>query len=351
MALNNSAPERRLDRDRGANSPHVPGRIDDRLLFGNSDKMKAIGKTIEQIADTDVPVLIIGESGTGKELVTNAVHLLSTRRNRPLVKINCVAIPGELLESELFGYEKGAFTGAYNSKPGRLEFAHKGTLFLDEIGDMPLPLQAKLLRVLQEGIFFRLGGNSEVEIDIRIIAATNQSLEDGIKRGTFREDLFYRLNVIGIKIPPLRERKEEINPLIDYFLIKYSRTYNKNVKKLSVSTMNLLMECNWPGNVRELENAIKKFVVLESEEMVLRELNIMGTKASRKKIDIEYLQDCNDGYSLKEIGRKAAAEAEKIAIKKILEQTYWNRRRAAEILKISYKTLLNKIKENGLDVV
>ena len=354
MALGNSAVENVPDRERHGWSPELRNGVDDKSLFGNSDKMKAIKTTIDQISDTDVPVLIVGESGTGKGLVADAVHLHSLRRDKPLIRVNCVAIPGELLESELFGYEKGAFTGAYNSKPGRFEFAHGGTLILDEIGDMPFSLQGKLMRVLQEGRFFRLGGSKEVEIDIRIIASTNQDLENGIKEGAFREDLFYRLNVIRIRIPPLRERKEEICPLIDDFVGKYSRIYNKSSGKMSDNALKLLTDYSWPGNVRELENIIKKYVVLESEETILRGLNIYeaGTEEGESDPAEEELHpDWHEGDSLKEIGKRAAAHAEKIAIVKTLEQTYWNRRRAAEILKVSYKTLLNKIKENGLDRV
>ncbi|MDY6854859.1 MAG: sigma-54 dependent transcriptional regulator [Thermodesulfobacteriota bacterium] len=330
---------------------YITGHIDNRLLFGNSEKMGAIGKTIEQIQGVDVPVLIVGESGTGKELVANDVHLRSSRRNGPVVKVNCVAIPGELLESELFGYERGAFTGAYSNKPGRLEFAHNGTLFLDEIGDMPLSLQSKLLRVLQEGSFFRLGGNEEIKVDIRIIASTNKDLEAAIIERTFREDLYYRLNVIKLHIPPLRERKEEVPILISYFLGKYRRAYNKKIKNLPDKTFNLLMDYSWPGNVRELENIIKKYVVLEGEEIILRELNVKETKNRKEKNDDVNLHDVYKGLSLREIGKKAASQAEKVAIKKILEQTHWNRRQAAEILQISYKTLLSKIKETGLDRV
>jgi transcriptional regulator with PAS, ATPase and Fis domain len=327
----------------------ITDQIDKGLLFGNSDKMGAIGKTIKQIEGVDVPVLIVGESGTGKELVANDVHLRSSRRNGPIVKVNCVAIPGELLESELFGYEKGAFTGAYSNKPGRFEFAHKGTLFLDEIGDMPLSLQAKLLRVLQEGSFFRLGGNEELKVDTRIIASTNKDLETAIMERTFREDLYYRLNVIKLHIPPLRERREEIPILIDYFLGKYRRAYNKKVKHLPKRTLNLLMDYSWPGNVRELENIIRKFVVLDGEEIILRELNFNQAKKRKVKNNDVSFHDGYEGLSLREISKKAASQAERTAIKKILEQTHWNRRQTAEILRISYKTLLSKIKETGLD--
>ena len=329
----------------------MPGRVDDRLLFETCDKMRLIGKTINQIADTDVPVLILGESGTGKELVANAIHFRSTRKAKQLITVNCMAIPGELLESELFGYERGAFTGAYNSKPGRFEYAHKGTLFLDEIGDMPLSLQGKLLRTLQEGVFFRLGGNEEIRVDIRIITATNQDLESAIKKGSFREDLFYRLNVIKLQIPPLRERKEVIYPLAEHFMEKYCRANNKTPRKLSERNLRLLIDYDWPGNVRELENVLKKFVVLEKEGITLTTSTLKDTPQVKEKTDgedIDYLQDFSMGLSLKEIGKRAAVQAERVALKKVLEYTQWNRTRAAEIMKVSYKTLLNKIKETGL---
>ncbi|MDY6844824.1 MAG: sigma-54 dependent transcriptional regulator [Thermodesulfobacteriota bacterium] len=325
------------------------GPTDHKWLFGNSNKMMAIGKTIDQIADTDIPVLISGESGTGKELVANAIHLCSLRKNNPLVKVSCVAIPSELLESELFGYEKGAFTGAYQSKPGRFEFAHKGTIFLDEIGDMPMPLQAKLLRVLQEGEFFHLGGRDEIKVDVRLISASNRDLEKVVKEGIFREDLLYRLNVIKIWIPPLRERKEEIPTLVDYFLEKYCQEYNKGIVRLSRKTLKSIENYHWPGNVRELENIIKKIIVLEDEEIAVKEFSAKESDKKKKEFIDNQNDDEFEGYSLKEISKKAASDVEKKAIKRVLEKTRWNRREAAEILKISYKALLYKIRDNGLD--
>lgn len=322
----------------------------EKLLFGISNKMKAIDDVINRISDTDVPVLISGESGVGKELVANSIHSQSLRKNKALIKVNCVALPGELLESELFGYERGAFTSAYQTKPGRFEFAHEGTMFLDEIGDMPQPLQAKLLRVLQEGEFFRLGGKNEIRVDTRVIAATNRELEVMVRDGLFREDLFHRLNVIRIHIPPLRERKEEILRLLTHFLKKYSREYNRTVNNLTEDSKSKLLDYTWPGNVRELENIAKKIVVLGDEESVISDLienkNIEENDADEKKLEVyRYDESC----SLKEIGKRAALDAEKKAIKTILEQTRWNRSHAAKILKISYKTLLYKIKECGLN--
>ncbi len=322
------------------------GRIDNQLLFKNSDKMRFIGEIINRIADTDVPVLISGESGTGKELVANAIHAHSLRKNKPMVKVNCVALPGSLLESELFGYEKGAFTGAYQSKPGRFELAGEGTIFLDEIGDMFQPSQAKLLRVLQEGEFFRLGGNREIKVDVRVISATNRNIEEMVAEGGFREDLFHRLNVVRIHVPPLRERKKEISDLAGYFMKKYSREYDRKLKKLTERGLNLLLDYNWPGNIRELESAIKKIVVLEDEETVLQGL-IDGQDREKAFVNNGHIYDGD--LSLKEIGKMAALDAEKKIIKRVLDQTHWNRSQAAEILKVSYKTLLYKIKESGLD--
>jgi two component, sigma54 specific, transcriptional regulator, Fis family len=320
--------------------------IDDQLLFENSDKMRSIGEIINRIADTDVPVLISGESGTGKELAANAIHAHSLRENKSMVKVNCVALPGSLLESELFGYEKGAFTGAYQSKPGRFEFANEGTIFLDEIGDMFQPSQAKLLRVLQEGEFSRLGGNREIKVDVRVISATNCNIEKMVAEGGFREDLFHRLNVVRIHIPPLRERKKEISGLVRYFMKKYSREYDRKLKKLTERGLNLLLAYDWPGNIRELENTIKEIVVLEDEETVLQSL--IDSQDREKAFAID--RRIYDGdLSLKEIGKMAALDAEKKIIKRVLDQTRWNRSQAAEILKVSYKTLLYKIKESGLD--
>lgn len=318
---------------------------DDQLLFNNSERMRSIGQIIDRISDTDVAVLISGESGTGKELVAHAIHARSNRKDKAMIKVNCMALPGGLLESELFGYERGAFTGAYQSKPGRFEFANEGTIFLDEIGDIPLPVQAKLLSVLQDGEFFHLGGNTGIKVDVRVISATNRNLETMVGEGSFREDLFHRLNVVKIHIPPLRERKEEIPVLVGYFLKKYSRKYNRNLEKLTDKGINLLLDYDWPGNIRELENTVKKIVVLGNEEMVLESLIHDGTHEEALAAG-ECIYDGN--CSLKEIGKMAALEAERKAIKKALEQTNWNRSQAARILKINYKTLLYKIRETGL---
>src|SRR4029453_5376471 len=232
--------------------------------------------------DTDVTVLVRGESGTGKELVARAIHAASPRRHRTFVKVNCAALPSELLESELFGFERGAFTGAIQQKPGKFEFAHEGTMFLDEISEMHHPLQSKLLQVLQDGEFARLGGRQDVHVDVRILAATNRDLEQAVAEGQFREDLFFRLNVVCITLPPLRQRRDEIPVLTDRFLAQYAEHYNKPPIALSSDTLRLFTEYNWPGNVRELENLLKRAVILGSDESIRRDL--ADTMAGRRRV-------------------------------------------------------------------
>jgi two-component system response regulator AtoC len=353
-----------------------------KMLFGESSRMAEVQDLIERVADTDVTVLIRGESGTGKELVARALCASSLRREKPFVKVNCAALPTELLESELFGFERGAFTGAIQHKPGKFEFANHGTMFLDEIGDMSVPLQAKLLQVLQDGEFSRLGGKHDVHVDVRVVAATNKDLEQAVADGTFREDLFFRLNVVCINMPPLRERREDIPVLAEYFLKKYSVQYNKPLAEISGDTMRLLAEYDWPGNIRELENLIKRTVVLGSEAPIHKELthgiamaaHRVASLAPRPRHQAAVTVGSGAGaapgashagpltpteiacaaaeagnYSLKDISRTAAREAERELIFKMLQQTRWNRKETAEILGISYKALLYKIKENGLD--
>jgi two-component system response regulator AtoC len=332
--------------------------------------MAEIQDLIARVAETDVTVLVRGESGTGKELVARAVYGASPRRDKPFVKVNCAALPTELLESELFGFERGAFTGAIQGKPGKFEFANHGTMFLDEIGDMSVPLQAKLLQVLQDGEFSRLGGKHDVRVDVRVIAATNRDLERMVDDGAFREDLFFRLNVVSIQLPPLRERRDEIPALTDYFVKKYSVQYNKAPGEISPDTMRLFTDYEWPGNVRELENLIKRSVILGAEAPIRKEI------AQRIAASI-HIPPASDGArpaavapaaapasqaaamaaaadeagnrSLKDISRTAAREAEREVIWRMLQRTRWNRKEAAANLGISYKALLYKIKENGLD--
>ena len=326
------------------------------MLCGDDPKMKEVRDIIEQVADTDITVLVRGESGTGKELVARALHRLSTRADRPFVKVNCAALPSELLESELFGFEKGAFTGAQRRKLGKFEYANHGTIFLDEISEMHPALQAKLLQVLQDGEFSRLGGESDVRVDTRVIAATNRNLETAVVDGSFREDLFYRLNVVTVQLPPLRDRKDAIPLLVEHFLAMYNRQYAKDLKQLSPSTVELFHSYHWPGNVRELENMVKRMVVLGTEGTVLEEIahrmTSMGSgNGADAALDLEALGvDLTDarGVDLKAIAKRAAQIAEKRVIEKVLDQTRWNRKEAAERLQISYKALLYKMKDNGL---
>ena len=303
--------------------------------------MRAIRTVIENIADTDATVLIRGESGVGKDLVARAIHAASTRRDGPFVKVNCAAIPSELLESELFGHEKGAFTGAHRRKPGQFEYANTGTLFLDEIAELPLALQAKLLHVLQDFRFTRVGGNGVIDVDARVIAATNRDLERAIDRGEFREDLYYRLNVVEIHVPPLRERREEIPLLVATFLARFNAQYGRQ-KALAPETLARLMEHPWSGNVRELENAIRRMVVLTEGEQAFA-ASLARPRNGQAPAAPAPTAAVTEG--LREIARRAARAAERQALVEVLDRVHWNRAEASRILKVSYKTLLNKIAE------
>jgi len=305
--------------------------------------MRAIRSIVESIADTDTTVLIRGESGVGKDLIARAVHAASARREGPFVKVNCAAIPQELLESELFGHEKGAFTGAHRRKPGQFEYANQGTIYLDEIGELPLALQAKLLHVLQDFRFSRVGGLTPLDVDARVIAATNRRLEAAMAQGEFREDLYYRLNVIEIRVPPLRERRQEIPALVAWFLGKFNAQYGR-YKQLAPETLTRLMEHTWPGNVRELENIIRRMVVLADGEQAFEAQFARGRSAGT----VHPQPSLSVTESLREIARRGAREAERRALSEVLERLRWNRAEAARILKVSYKTLLNKIAECGL---
>jgi DNA-binding NtrC family response regulator len=313
-------------------------------LVGDSPAMLQIKAVIEQVADSELTVLIRGESGTGKEIVARMLHSLSSRRGNPFVKVNCAAIPRELLEAELFGYEKGAFTGAHKTKPGRFEMANKGTIFLDEIGDMPLELQSKLLQVLEQYEFMRVGGVKTIRVDTRIVCATNRDLEKALKDGTIREDLFYRLNEVNLNLPPLRERREDITLLTEHFLQKYYAVYNKKYRPLSSTAVELIHHFDWPGNVRQLENIIKQMVVREDEEVVLDTIKGQSGRASNPSVSPSSSSDTRS-YSLKRRVGAAVAAEEKTLIADALSKTNWNRRKAAKLLDISYRSLLYKIKE------
>ncbi len=304
----------------------------ERELVFVSKEMKEVLFKAKKVAETNMPVLVLGESGTGKELVARFIHSNSKRKGKPFIAINCSAIPENLLESELFGYEKGAFTGAEKSKPGKFELADGGTLVLDEISELHPQLQAKLLRVLQEKEVERLGGVKPVQVDIRLISLSNRDIEAMVEEGKFREDLFFRISVFPIKIPPLRERKEDIEFLSDYFLKEYSKEAGKPYLELSDSAKKKLLNYDFPGNVRELENIIQRAVVLSSGKKITKDEIILSSKAKVKEFD--------DIMSIDEM--------ERIMIEKALSKTGWNRKKAAEILGISERTLRNKIKEFGL---
>jgi len=344
------------------------------LFWGDSPDMKAIATVIEQVSDSDVTVLIRGESGVGKELVARAIHQRSSRRERPFVKVNCAALPAELLESELFGHEKGAFTGAATTRIGKFEQAHTGTIFLDEIAEMKAPLQAKLLHVLQDAQFTKLGSNKPIDVDVRIVAATNRDLESMLLRSEFREDLYYRLKVIEVTVPPLRERRNEIVSLTEFFIDRYARRYNRPVRQLSEELAQLFQTYEWPGNIRELENMIKRIVILQDESLVVREMSraprtsvayagvVAGDARGATPDEPDEVDEGPDeepqpdvpvamapaGSRLADVAKAAALKAERTIIEDTLNQVQWNRRRAAEQLGVSYKTLLNKIKESGI---
>jgi len=321
------------------------------LLFCHSKKMEGIRAVIDQVAPTHIIPLIQGESGTGKELVARAIHFMSLRRNKPLIKVNCAALPGELLESEIFGLEKGLSEGACTRKPGKLELANEGTLLFDEIGDLDVSLQARLIKVLRDREFSRLGGTGSIAVDTRLIACTKSDLRSAVEAGRFREDLYYCLNVVNITVPPLRERKEEIPSLTRYFLDLYNCHYGRSHPGISKETKGVFLSYDWPGNIRQLQNAVKRIVVFNDEALVVREVLEKQPATSDTAAPVPHLSEPleQSGGNLKHVGRRAAKDAERVTIQKMLEQTRWNRREAAELLQISYKALLYKIKEYGLD--
>jgi two-component system response regulator AtoC len=349
--------------------------------WSSGEEMQHVMGMVERVADSDVSVLLRGESGVGKEVVARELHRRSSRRTQPFVKVNCAALPGELLESELFGHERGAFTGAGSTRIGKFEFAQKGTIMMDEIGEMPPALQVKMMHVLQDREFTRLGSNRPVEVDVRVLAATNRDLDAMMRSGTFREDLYYRLQVIELWIPPLRDRREEILPLVEFFLVKFSKVYRRPQPRPSKALSDALVEYNWPGNIRELENMMKRLVVLQEEKLILdelvrlRQLPMPNSSAEPTRNASPVLpatpppapppaapepvaetpadeaappHDSEDGIDLQAVARSAAKRAERAAIEQALDKFRWNRRKAAEYLKVSYKTLLNKMKECGI---
>jgi two-component system, NtrC family, response regulator AtoC len=312
------------------------------VIFGHSETMQSLRERMDKVASANVPVLIQGESGTGKDIIARMIHARSPWRSGPFVKVNCPAIPGTLLESELFGYEKGAFTGAYGAKPGRVELAHRGSLFLDEISELDLALQSKLLQLLQDGQFCRIGAQEDKKVEVRVVCATNRRLEEEIETGTFRQDLFYRINVVNLHLPPLRERRGDIEDLVAYFLAYYNRKYNCRARALSLDLMSALQKYHWPGNIRELENLVKRYVILGNEEVISSDL--VGREQEYFNPDINL-----DGpISLKKLTRQATRELERKVILKVLQAHHWNRKQAARALSISYRALLYKIRDAGL---
>jgi DNA-binding NtrC family response regulator len=311
-------------------------------IIGNSFAMQKVFELIEKVADTNATALVTGESGVGKELVARAIHFNSSRRDNPLVVVNCGAIPETLLESELFGYEKGAFTGAANTRLGRFEIAHGGSIFLDEIGDMSVNLQVKLLRVLQERSFERIGGSKTITVDLRIIAATNRLLEDLVEQGKFREDLYYRLNVVPIHIPPLRERRQDIPLLLNYFLERSNRLNNANIEGFTEEATRALLDYHYPGNVRELQNIVERMAVLKRNGHIdLEDLpeKVYNTMIEEEKVAL----NMERGYET------LVSEFEKTLIMKALQETQGVKSKAAQVLNINRTTLIEKMKRLGID--
>ena len=351
--------------------------------------MQRVMAMVERVADSDVGVLLRGESGVGKEVIARELHRRSQRRAKPYVKVNCAALPADLLESELFGHERGAFTGAGATRVGRFEFAQNGTVMLDEIGEMPAALQAKLLHVLQDRSFTRLGSNRVIDVDVRIISATNRDLEAMMRAGTFREDLYYRLQVIELRLPPLRERLEEIAPLVEFFLSKYAKVYRRPAIRPSPTLLHALRQYSWPGNIRELENMMKRLVVLQEEQLILSEIDRLRLSSNEPRPAAESatapfqasspaalpppmpvpppvaaepagapadipadgaaeMPPVPEVIGLHAVAKAAALKAERQAIVDALAIFRWNRRKVAEYLGVSYKTLLTKMKECGI---
>jgi len=305
--------------------------------------MQSLQRKLHVVAGANVPVLITGESGTGKEILARMIHQLSPWSHASFVKVNCPAIPGTLLESELFGYERGAFTGANATKPGRVEMAHRGSLFLDEIGEMELGIQAKLLQLLQDGQFVRIGGQKTLNVDIRLICATNRDLEDEIDAGRFRQDLFYRINVVQIRVPALRERAQDIPALVNYFLQFYKDKFCVSPKPIRTSIVEMMQRYHWPGNIRQLENLVKRYVILGSEEAITADL----VRQPDPSFDVAIPLDGK--ISLKKVTREASRQLERRIIAKVLHAHNWNRTKAAAALSISYRALLYKIQETRID--
>ena len=313
------------------------------VIFGRSEAMRQVQQKVKKLSSANIPVLIQGENGTGKEIIARLIHRLSPWQSGPFVKVNCPAIPGTLLESELFGYERGAFTGAYGSKPGRVEMANRGTLFLDEIAELDAGLQAKLLQLLQDGQFCRIGAREDTRVEARVVCATNRQLEKETEAGTFRQDLFYRINVLNVHLPALRDRTEDIAALASYFLQVYNHQFNCHAPELTPATIRYLQRKTWTGNIRELENLIKRYVILGTEDAILS-----AEAESQQSRDYMPQVPLNGPISLKKMMRQMVRDMEAKIILQVLETENWNRKRTARALSISYRALLYKIREAGL---
>jgi len=340
-----------IDQCLGTNNQNYPGEVeelyDDVFFVAASAAMRKIRSQAALVAHVDIPVLLLGESGTGKEVIAHLIHKLSPRAHRTFLKVNCAAVPADLLESELFGYEAGAFTGATHSKPGKFELCNKGTILLDEIGEMPPVLQAKLLHVLQDQQFSRLGSRSMIKVDVRILAATNINITEALATRRLREDLYYRLNAFTLQLPPLRERKEEIPILLKHFMSRMAEQYARPPLPLSPELLKACQEYHWPGNLRELNNFVKRFLVLGDEKLAVTELYPKTDGNGAGFQPAPHVPNDNAG-GLKSLARSAKDEAEAEAIKRALDQTNWNRKQAAALLQISYKALLYKIRQYGI---
>jgi two-component system, NtrC family, response regulator AtoC len=340
-----------IDQCLGTNQQNYAGDVeelsDDVFFVAASPVMRKIRSQAALVANVDIPVLLLGESGTGKEVVARLIHQLSPRAHRTFLKVNCAAVPADLLESELFGYEAGAFTGATHPKPGKFELCNKGTILLDEIGEMPPGLQAKLLHVLQDQQFSRLGSRSVIKVDVRILAATNINIQQALANKLLREDLYYRLNAFTLQIPPLRERKEEIPILLKHFMSRMSEEYARAPLPMSQTMLQACLDHTWPGNLRELNNFIKRYLVLGDEKLAITELQPKND-GSGAHFDGTTSHPPESAGGLKSLARTAKDEAEAGAITKALEETNWNRKQAAALLQISYKALLYKIRQYGI---
>lgn len=339
-----------VDQCLGSNQQNYPGEVeelaDDVFFVAASPAMRRLRSEAALVANVDIPVLMLGESGTGKEVMARLIHKLSPRAHRTFLKVNCAAVPNDLLESELFGYEAGAFTGANHAKPGKFELCNKGTILLDEIGEMSTSLQAKLLHILQDGQFSRLGSRSVIKADVRILAATNINIPEALANKTLREDLYYRLNAFTLHVPPLRDRKEEIPILLKHFMAHQAERYARAPLPISPELLQACMEYHWPGNLRELGNFVKRYLVLGDEKLAINELRPKSDGNGAQFASAAATE--SGGGGLKSLARSAKDEAEAEAIAKALNQTNWNRKQAASLLKISYKALLYKIRQYGI---